>query len=346
MNYPNNNNTNTNTQVIEKHPARLNGEANKKIRPKRLRQSQPLRIERSDYSWLSTSRCLASKLWLVNNKPLHEAMLGQLAKYQTKYEIVLYGFVIMGNHTHMLAQYPKLNRAGFKRDLNARFAELIKEFNPRHEKGPVFERRYSAEALPAAEDLEDRFFYCALQAINAGLCENIHEYPAYNSFEDAINGREREFKIVRWAEYNSKKRFNPKLKKEDFTDTYVLRYARLPGYEHLSQEEYANLMREKLEKRRKNIVNAFKAKKHRYPSLKELNSITPGSKPYKTKTSTRHSKRPLVLSVCPIRREEYLSWYFSIYTRYKAACALYLAGDRNAVFPPGTYKPPGPLVLN
>lgn len=319
---------------------------NRNAKPKRLKQSQPLRIEDPEIAWFSTSKCCEGRLWFLGNKALEYDMLAQVAKYQAKYQVIIYSFVIMGNHVHMVAQFPNRNRAKFKRDLNARFAELVKKHRNQHPEGAVFGRRYSAEALPAAPDTEARFFYCALQAVNSGLSEHIEDYPAYNSFKDAIEGREGEFKIVRWAEYHSRKRHNSKLKKEDFTDTYRLRYTRLPSYEKLSQEEYALLMKKKLEEKRLKIVAAFKQKKHKYPSAKSLRKVTPGSKPKKTKKSTRHSSRPLVLCVCPIRRQEYLERYFSIYIKYKAASQRYLGGDRNATFPEGTYKPPGPLVLN
>ena len=163
-----------------------NSEKNKNAL-KGLRQSQPLRVEDSELSWFSTSRCLHSKLWLVNNKKLEESFLGSLAKYQEKYAVTLYAFVIMGNHTHDVAKFSKRNRAAFKRDCNARFADAIKGNNPEHPGGPVFERRYSCEALPAEEDIEDRFFYCALRGVSAGLVEHIEDYPGYNSFDDAIH---------------------------------------------------------------------------------------------------------------------------------------------------------------
>ena len=67
--------------------------------------------------------------------------------------------------------------------------------------------------------------------------------------------------------------------------------------------------------------------------------------PRNTKKSSRNSKRPLVLTSCPERRRRFLDWYFGIYNLYKKAVLEYLSGNLAAVFPPGTYRPPGPFVL-
>ena len=71
-----------------------------------------------------------------------------------------------------------------------------------------WERRYSAEFLPGAADIEEYFFYTVLQPVQDGLVEHLHEYPGYNCFRDAIWGIERTMTVVNWAGYNSAKRYN------------------------------------------------------------------------------------------------------------------------------------------
>ena len=48
-------------------------------------------------------------------------------------------------------------------------------------------------------DIEEQFFYTVLQPVQDGLVPNINEYPGYNCFEDAIQGKERVFKVINWA---------------------------------------------------------------------------------------------------------------------------------------------------
>ena len=308
------------------------------------KQSQPLRIENPRVGSFGTARTINSVLWFVNNRPLEERILGYLARYQEKHQVPLYAFVFQGNHYHVNALFPNSNRAAFYRDFNARSAEAVRALVPEFPGGPLFERRYSEQALPRQEDIEESFFYCALQPVHAGLVKDSLEYPGYNSFFDAISGIERTYKIIDWARYNDKKRFNKKLSIKDFTHEYRFKYQRLPGYEHLSQREYKKLMLGKYEERRKKIVAEYLARGHRFLNSAELKKVRPGSLPKNTKKSTRYDRRPLVLTSCLETKKHYLSWYFSIYAWYKKASRRYLRGAAKVEFPNGTYKPPGPFT--
>jgi hypothetical protein len=157
---------------------------------------------------------------------------------------------------------------------------------------------------------------------------------------DAINGTEREFVHTDWVRYKNARRYNPDVDISRYQTTYRLKYSRLPGYEHLSQEDYRNLMLKKLEDRRLVAVEKRMRSGKSFPDPKTLRQVKPGSQPGFTKQSTRYSKRPLVLCGCPETRNERLSSYFSLVSQYKDASARYLRGDLSAPFPPGTYRPP------
>lgn len=308
-----------------------------------MSQSQPLRIEDPERGSFVTSRTINSRLWYVNNAELEERLLGWLARYREKYEVKLYAFVRQGNHDHSAAVYPKCNRAGFQRDLKARTAEAVRYLVPNFPGGPLFERRYSEQALPGAEELEEQFFYCALQPVKAGLVQKSSEYPGYNSFNDAISGRIREIRFLEVGAYHEAKKKDPRTPIKDYYRYYTLKYERLPGYEHLSQKEYRKLMLEKYEKRRVAIVEEYMRKGHKFLTREELLSVEPGALPRTTKKSKRYDKRPLVLTKSVERKKQYLAWYFSIYEEYKRCAKAYLGGDIYAVFPARTYRPPGLL---
>ena len=184
------------------------------------------------------------------------------------------------------------------------------------------------------------FFYTVLQAVQDGLVEKLADYPWYNCFHDAVWGIERKFKVIRWAEYNAARRHNAKVSIKDYTDIVVLKYERLPGYEHLTQKQYALLMQKRLEERRIEIVKKRKEAGLGFVGREALLEISPGSRPRHTKTSTRYSHRPRVLAVCSQRRKEVNAWYFDTYARYKAASLRYRSGELGIKFPPGTYMPP------
>ena len=287
-----------------------------------------------------TTRSRASELWFVNNPKLEEEILSRAAKYSTRYEVKLYALAIEGNHIQGPADFPKCNRASFMRDLNSTIAKAIPLYVPEYSGGRFWGRRYSCEFLPAAEDIEDRFFYTVLQAIQDGLVEKLSQYPWYNCFHDAIWGIARKHKVVRWGEYRAARRYNSEAKLKDYTDVFTLKYERLPGYEHFSQKEYALLMQRKLEERRIAIIKKRKQEGLGFLGREALLRIVPGAKPINTKTSTRDSHRPRVLAVCSERRREATAWYFDIYAKYKEASLRYRSGELDVEFPPGTYMPP------
>ncbi len=295
------------------------------------------RIESTEIASFQTTRTRGSELWFVNNPPLERAILGFAAKFAQRYGVKLYAFAIEGNHIHFPALFPRANRAQFMRDFNSSVARAVPHYQREYRGGNVWGRRYSAEYLPEAGDIEREFFYTVLQPVQDGLVDNIRKYRGYNCFEDAIWGRVRRFKVVRWKEYRDALRWDPKLSPKDFTDEVELKFERLPGYEEFSQEEYVRCMREKLRVRTAEIVAARNGKPT--AGAENLAQTKPGAKPYRTKTSTASTHRARVLSDDPERRARGRAWYFSIYFSYQGSSARYRAGEKDVVFPAGTYKP-------
>lgn len=298
------------------------------------------RFETAEYASFQTTRCRNSELWFANNPELENAILGYAAKYQLRYGIELYAFAIEGNHIQFPAEFPKLNRAHFMRDLNSNVARAVPRLVSSYPGGKLFERRYSGEHIPHhKDDIEEKFFYTVLQCVQDGMVPRISEYPFYNCFHDAVWGIERVFKVMNWTAYNAARRRNKFVPKKDYEEEYTLRYKRLPGYEHLTQREYARMMHKKLEKRRQKIVAEREAKGLGFLGRERLLEIIRGSLPHNTKKSTRTSHRPRVLSVCDDRRAAAKDWYFQMYRDYKKASAKFREGDLLTPFPPGTYRP-------
>ncbi len=307
--------------------------------------TQQLRIERPQVVYLMTTRTRNSELWFVNNSALHGRIAGLLAKLQARFNAKLYGFVIQGNHYHLLASFPwckkpKKKRADFMRDFNSGIQKILKYTTDYYPGGTLCERRFADQVVPLNGDIEDRVFYCALQAVHAGLCPRMSDYPGYNSFSDAAAGIIRKFQVVDWTEYHNKLRWDPEARVQDFTTTYTLKYERIPGYESLSRKDYQRLMLEKLEERRQGILEKRKAEgKLGFPSLESIRSVKPGTRPKTTKKSTRYSFRPLILTACKETKKAYLEFYFAVKEAYAEASEKYRNGDRSVVFPPGTFLP-------
>ncbi len=298
------------------------------------------RIESKDYAGFLTSRSKFSELWFINNKALEEKILAHLAKYARRYKVILYAIAIEGSHIHILADFPECNCSDFKRDFNSIVAKLVPFYCPEYHGYKFWERRYSKELVPHhLEDIEDKFFYTVLQSVKDGLVERISDYPGYNCFSDAIRGIKREFKLVNWTAYNRANRGKKHINIKDYTDTYSLKFSRIPGYGHLSGKEYVKLLSERLEEKRSRLVRERREEGKGFVGRLNLLKTRPGTRAKNPKLSTRYSFRPRVHSVCPERRKEAKTFYFVMLDTFKKASARYRKGFLDTEFPQGMYQP-------
>ena len=298
-----------------------------------------LSIEHPEFVVFATIRTLFSSLWLVNNPELDERILAYLARYQEHYGVIIYAFIIMGNHYHLIASFPRGNKAAFFRDLNGMISKLTKSKVKAFEGGKLWARRVRTQVLPNDGDILERFFYAALNPVAAGLVEKLSQYPSYNSFSDATRDRKRTFEVVEWQDYNNRKRKNPSLTIAECTKYHRLVYTRLPGHEHMGKSEYVDYMNRELEKRRGKIVNERRKNDLGFLPPEVLRAQIPGERPRSTKTSSRDTHRPLVLTLCAQTRKTFLNWYFSIVEAFRIASKRFRDGEHSVEFPPGTYRP-------
>ena len=300
-----------------------------------------IRIEDRNKVSLVTSKTRLAELWFIANKAFEEEILAYLAKITEKYGVELYAFCLQGNHYHIEAKFPRMNRSHFTRDLNSEFQRALKRHQSLFPGGTLWSRPYSEEWIPLSEDELDRFFYCALQAVQNGLTETIEEYPAYNSFHDAISGNEKTYRILDGTAYYNAKRKDPSVKKADYYRAYTLKFARPKKYAGMSQEDYRKLMLRELEQRTKEVKKKrIDEGKVGFLGRAAILQTRPGARPKHTKKSRRHSHRPLVLTACALTRAECLRIIFDTRAHYREASRKFRAGDTSVTFPPGTYRPP------
>lgn len=301
--------------------------------------AQPLSYEDPSEVVLITSRTLLSQLWFINNPKLWEKVLGYLAKYAETYGVILYGFIIMGNHYHLIARFPRANRAKFMRSFKAMFAKLVPEYVPECPGGKIWARRYAWQVLPREADILYRFFYVALNPVSSGLHRDPDKYYTYNSFHNAIHGIEAQYVVFDRMGYNERLRFDQSAKKKDFMSTHTLKFARLPGFEHLGKDEYAKQLKVLKREKIAEAIEKRMASGKGFADPESLTKIRPGSMPHSTKRSKRYSFRPLVLTFCKETRKLFLEKYFTLLRAFREASRRYLGGDLNVIFPLGTYPP-------
>jgi len=298
------------------------------------------RIETKNIASFITSKTVNDKLWFANCSPLEQAILGHVAKWREKNEVKLYAIAIQGNHIHMVALFPKGNRAAFMRNVNSSIHREVTRYQEDFEGGPLFKEPYSCEIVPREADVDVQYFYTVLQPVNDALVDDIKDYPFYNCFEDSVMGREVEYEVRRWSDFHDAKRWkkNEGLTIKDFTDIYKLKFERLPGMEEMSQQDYETKMRATLAERTKLSIETRRVKT--CLGAKRLKKIVPGSAPKNPKVRELFGERPRVLSKDPEVIRAVMEWYNAIVRAHKDASERYLDGELDVEFPEGTYKPP------
>ena len=301
--------------------------------------AQPLSIEDKNYSYFITTRTANSRLWLIKNKELEEQLLAILARYQQLYSVILYAFILMGNHYHLIAKFPEGNRAAFMRDFNSAAARLIGRQVNVHGRRSVWARRYSHQVLLRPEDLTHWFYYAALNPVSSGIVKDNKEYPSFNSFYDAASGIQRVCKWIDWSAYILKKRYSESVKPQDFIKEYTLTFSKLPEFEELANEDYKTALMEKLAEREKSAVDERIKQGRGFLGKDKIKLQEIGATPRFSKISTRRSFRPLILTLCKETKRYYLSIYFSIREWFLKASKAFREGELSVEFPPGTYSP-------
>lgn len=302
--------------------------------------AQDLSIESPDDFYLITTRTIGSRLWFIKNQLLEVMILSFLAKYVSKLAVELYAFILMGNHYHLIVRFPRRNKSRFVQCFNAIVARLVATHVPNLDSGGLWARRARCQLLGTTDDVLHWFFYTALNPVNSGLVLRISDYSLYNSFSDAIHGKTRAFQLLDRTLYNNRKRSNPRVTQNECMETFVLEFKRLPGFEHLSADEYRREMLRQLEERRVLAIKERQTRGLGFATESQIRATKPGDKPQTTKMSSRDSHRPICLSLCRETRKRVTDWYFSVLRAYREASMRYRAGDFGVRFPPGTYKPP------
>ena len=312
-----------------------------------MKQSQPIRAHFPDGIASFVTRRMRNSQLVYTNSAIQHRVLGALGKYVHKFNVTVYGFCFFGSHDHALYELKEGTKSAFFRDLGSRTAEAVKKNIPSFGGGSVLEKRTSEQAVPPeADGYLNAILYIILQPVAAGLCKDLSDYPGFSCLPYLISGKPLKVEFINGSSYQraKAKSKNGKVDPAKYIEEYEITFARIPGYEHMSQEEYGKFLLDRVNARRQEIIEEFEREGYKWPKLGIIHRAKPTDRARNPKKSEQGSFYPLIMCKCPVSTKQFLDWYLDLVEKYKIASKKYLAGDRNAHFPVGTIKPPGPFV--
>jgi len=104
-----------------------------------------------------------------------EYLLSLISKYIEKMHFRLYGYVIMGNHYHLIIKTSEISLSVLMQRINNKFSRYYNRKNKRT--GHVFENRYKGILVIDNRYLLSLLRYVHQNPISAKMCENVADYP-------------------------------------------------------------------------------------------------------------------------------------------------------------------------
>ncbi len=138
-----------------------------------VRMARPLRIEYEGALYHITARGNEKKAIFIDERDC-ERFLGILAELSQRFSTIIHGYVLMGNHYHLLIETPRPNLSRAMHYLNAAYTGY---FNRRHSRvGHLLQGRYKALLIEKDRYLLAVSRYIHLNPVRAAAASGPEEY--------------------------------------------------------------------------------------------------------------------------------------------------------------------------
>ncbi len=254
----------------------------------------------------------------------NESFIYCLAVAAEKYQIDVLFTVAMSNHHHTGIVDNHGNFPAFLEYFHKFFAKCMNAHRGRWANFWSSEQT-NAVRLVSPEALLDKLIYSVCNPVKAGLVERAKDWPGVSSLKEMLGCQKLSAKRPEHF-------FRPNggIPKEA-----TLRFVRPPGFEHLSKEEWCQLLRERVAQREKQHRGELSALKRRVLGVRKVERQAWWQRP-KSK-EPRRKLVPQVASKNKWRRIEALLQNRSFLSAYKSARTALKAGTTDVLCPPGTY---------
>ncbi|MFH1468416.1 MAG: hypothetical protein ABIO70_28765 [Pseudomonadota bacterium] len=274
-------------------------------------------------TYLVTRRC-AQRLFLLRpSRTVNQVFAFCTAVAAQKFGLLVHSLTVLSNHFHAVLTDPQGNLPRFMAWLDLFVAKALNADYGRWENfwAPG---SYSAVRLVTQDDVLAELVYCLTNPVAAGLVARAHKWPGLTTAAlrpgNTISAArpERFFRD-----------------KGPLPESAVLQITRPPGFDHLSDDQFFDLLEQHVAEREDQIRSDFRSQGRRFAGVHALRRLKPTDSP-----NTREPRRklnPRIACKDPGRRVEALDQLKAFETAYREALLRWRAGDKEVQFPLGTY---------
>jgi REP element-mobilizing transposase RayT len=273
-------------------------------------------------TYLVSRRCTQREFLLKPSTLTNLIFKFVLAVAAARYGVLIHAVCVMSNHVHLVLTDPRANLPDFSRLLDG---VVAKAFNALYGRWENFwaPSSYSAVVLVSPEDVVEKVAYTLANPATAGLVERGSEWPGVRSDPRLIGGPGE--LIPRPGHYFAKDGSMP--------EGAELVFSAPPGFE--SAEAFQALVITKIDELEKGAAAAREADGVSVQGarriLRQRHTDRPGP------GVPRRVLNPRVAAKDKWKRIEALQRLVSFLERHRDALLRFCNGERNVVFPCGTY---------
>jgi REP element-mobilizing transposase RayT len=285
--------------------------------------------------WFITSRCFQSRMLMTPRIPLvREVCGGVLAKAASVHGVQVFAYVFMSNHVHLVVRARGVQVAKFLKYFQGNLSKKLAPLCKGRWWNRFWERRPSVAPILDHEALEERVGYVLAHGVKERLVRHATQWEGLHCAEQMLDGKPRTFPWFNWTKRwlfgsSTSGEFGGRYDAE-WREPVMLELTPLPGREAEKDAERRARVAAQLaadtraQRRARKPVAGMKVVKRQ------------GMAPPRT---TKHGVRPLCHASSLEGWKAFRDSFRSFCWAFRLAAQRWLAGDKDAEFPAGCFKP-------
>lgn len=275
-------------------------------------------------TYLISRRCTQRQMLLRPEPTVEQIYLYCLGEAAGRFDVTVHGFIAMSNHQHLVVRDNHGNFPEFLAHFHKMVAKAVNAFRGRWENLWATEQP-SVVYLVESADRFAKLVYLLANPVSDHLVERVTDWPGASSYGLVLSGRTMTIKRPRcfFREGGA------------MPDEVTLRLERPQGFEGLTEAEWTAKVRDAVDDEERRAREKRRASGRGVLGRKAILRASPYDVP--TSFEPRRRLRPHIACANERLRTEELMSLAAFRTQRRVTLRRHLAGERDLVFPYGTY---------